>query len=63
MGSIEMRQENRSKFPLYLKGLHQDSLGDVGEEGSGEFDVLIVSHDLLEPSQVVRLELHVQLII
>ena len=61
-----MRQENTSKFPLktfpYLKGLHQDSLGDVGEEGSGEFDVLIVSHDLLEPSQVVRLELHVQLI-
>ena len=48
-------------FALYLKGLDQDSLGDVGEEGGGEFYVLIVSHDLLEPSQVVCLQLHVQL--
>ena len=47
---------------LYLKGLHQHSLGDIGEEGSRELDVLIVSHDLLEPSQVVCLQLHVQLL-
>ena len=46
---------------MYLKGLHQYSLGDVGEEWSGELDAVIAAQLFLESLQIASLQLHIQL--